>query len=86
MRVAKRHQGFPCRRAITVHKATFAELTEEYRRRIPVVEPGPPAFCAFADMNWFESVLTLEGSGVTPVYGARREAVGKDRSVTEGAR
>jgi hypothetical protein len=29
---------------------------------IPVIELGPPAFCAFADMNVFPPVMTLAGS------------------------
>jgi hypothetical protein len=50
------------------YRQALAELTEEFRRRIPVVELGPPAFCTFADMNGFPPVMNLPGSGVKPVY------------------
>lgn len=54
------------------YRQALAELTEEFQRRIPVLELGPPAFCTFSDMNSFPPVMTLPGSGLGPVYAARR--------------
>ncbi|QKV18911.1 DUF1868 domain-containing protein [Oricola thermophila] len=47
---------------VPLYRRALAELTEEFRARIPVVELGPPAFCTFADMNGFPPVLTLSGA------------------------
>lgn len=49
---------------VALYRQALADLTEEFRARIPVVELGPPAFCTFADMNGFPPVMTLEGTGL----------------------
>lgn len=41
------------------HAAEQAFAT--FRATCPVVEVGPPAFCTFEDMEWFEPVLPLSG-------------------------
>ncbi|MBO6718965.1 MAG: DUF1868 domain-containing protein [Rhizobiaceae bacterium] len=56
------------------YKRAMAELTREFRQRIPVVELGPPAFCTFTDMNAFPPVVTLPGTGITEVYAPARRA------------
>ena len=47
---------------IADYRAVLAALTEEFQRRIPVIELGPPALCTFEDMNAFPPVMTLSGS------------------------
>ncbi len=56
---------------IAEYRSALAELTAEMREKVPVVDLGPPAFCSFTDMNWFEPVRVLPGSGVEPVVGRR---------------
>lgn len=51
---------------IPAYRQALAELTAEFRERVPVVELGPPAFCTFADMNGFPPVMTLPGTGSRP--------------------
>ena len=41
------------------------------RENVPFIELGPPAFCSFTDMNWFEPVRVLPGSGVEAVVERR---------------
>jgi len=48
------------------YKQALAELTKEFRERVPVVELGPPAFCTFTDMNGFPPVRILPGTGLDP--------------------
>lgn len=44
------------------YRTALADLTAEFRERVPVVELGPPAFCTFADMNAFPIVKLLAGN------------------------
>ncbi|MEM9999910.1 MAG: DUF1868 domain-containing protein [Pseudomonadota bacterium] len=46
-------------------RAYFAGLTADFKSQVPLVELGPPCFCSFEDMNWFEPLLVLPGSDVT---------------------
>ena len=59
------------------YRQALAELTEEFRRRVPVVELGPPAFCTFADMNGFPPVMNLPGTGLPPAVAAPGEETAK---------
>ncbi|MEO1745668.1 MAG: DUF1868 domain-containing protein [Pseudomonadota bacterium] len=44
--------------------AFYRALTEDFVARVPVMELGPPCFCSFEDMNWFEPIRVLPGSDV----------------------
>lgn len=59
------------------YRQALAELTEEFRERVPVVELGPPAFCTFRDMNGFPPVRILPGTGLDPAVGPSGEFVAK---------
>lgn len=36
------------------------EVLADIRRRAPVIELRAPAFCSFADMNWFEELIVFD--------------------------
>ena len=38
------------------------EIEADIVRRAPVLELRAPAFCSFADMNWFEELLVLSNA------------------------
>mgnify|MGYP000156144714 FL=1 len=64
---------------VDCYRQALAELTGEFRQRIPVVELGPPAFCTFEDMNGFPPVMTLEGTGLEPVLRTADEGLEADQ-------
>ena len=45
--------------ALPVWRAAMTDLTAAFRSRVPVLHLAPPAFCSFADMNAFPSVVLL---------------------------
>lgn len=48
---------------IADYRSALAEMAEEFSRRLPVLELGPPALCTFEDMNGFPPVMTIPGTG-----------------------
>ncbi|MEO1701173.1 MAG: DUF1868 domain-containing protein [Pseudomonadota bacterium] len=45
-------------------KAFYARLTDMFLARVSMMDLGPPCFCTFEDMNWFEPLIVLPGSAV----------------------
>jgi hypothetical protein len=45
--------------ALPRYDAMLAEVADDIRRRAPVLELRPPAFCAFNDMNHFQELRVL---------------------------
>jgi hypothetical protein len=66
---------------VETYEAAMAECTEWVRSRLPVVELGPPVFCSFDDMNWFEPLRVLPGTGLAPVVRRRHAAFAPPASV-----
>lgn len=49
--------------ALARWQAMLSEVADDIRRRAPILELKPPAFCSFEDMNHFEELIVLPVSG-----------------------
>lgn len=49
--------------ALLAWQLMLAEIVDDIRRRVDVLELCPPAFCSFRDMNHFEELLVIEPQG-----------------------
>ena len=46
--------------ALPAWQAMLNAVEADIVRRAPVLELRPPAFCSFADMNWFEELVVFQ--------------------------
>jgi hypothetical protein len=53
------------------YREAMRDMTVGLKQELSALALGPPVFCTFDDMNWFEPVRTLPGTGLPEAVGRR---------------